>query len=102
MKQYINFFLTIGLWVLAVVLWATGTFPWLCVALIALHFVELITVGYRTGRKANKPVIVSVIMCMLFGFFWWLPLMKSMKKDDLTDADFIEDGLEPWREALPK
>lgn len=99
MKRLINYFITTLLWILSIVLWAKGVFPWLCIALLALHFAELIMIGYRTGRTMHRTPITSIVMCMLFGFFWWLPLRRDMKADEFTDDDFIEDGLEPWRES---
>ena len=39
-------------------------------------------------------------MCLLFGYLWWLPIRKKMKEDDLTEADFVEDGQQPWREKV--
>lgn len=36
---------------------------------------------------------------MLFGYNWWLPLRRDMKADEFTEDDFMEDGLEPWRES---
>ena len=73
-------------------------FPWLFAALFLLHFAELLLIGYRNGAIMNKTPAQSIALCLLFGFNWWLPLRRTMKADDLTDKDFIEDGLEPWRE----
>lgn len=98
MKQLLQYFLVILLWIAAIVLWATGVTPWLFVAQLALHFAELLIIGYRTGRGFGVSVMRSIVMCLLFGYIWWLPIRKSMKADDLSDSDFIEDGAEPWRE----
>ena len=68
-----------------------------------LHFVELNVIGYRTGRAMHRTPATCILMCMLFGFFWWLPLRREMQADEITEAHFIEDGLEPWRESqIPK
>ena len=98
MKQLIGYFITLLLWILSIILWAVEAFPWLFAALFLLHFAELLLIGYRTGKTMNKTPAQSIAMCLLFGFNWWLPLRRTMKADDLTDADFIEDGHEPWRE----
>ncbi len=98
MKQLIGYFITILLWILSIIVWAAAAFPWLFAALFLLHFAELILIGYRTGAIMNKTPAQSIAMCLLFGFNWWLPLRRTMKADDLTDEDFIEDNLEPWRE----
>ncbi|MBB6215866.1 hypothetical protein HNQ80_001957 [Anaerosolibacter carboniphilus] len=89
MKQWINYFLNIILWIISVILWVTG-FPYLCWFLLGLHFVELVVVGWRTGRTFGVPPLVSVIMCMIYGYNWWLPLRKKIKEDTLTDVDFYE------------
>jgi len=99
LKKLINYFITLLLWILSIVLWATGVFPWLCIGLLVLHFTELIVIGYRTGRAMNRTPATSIVMCMLFGFIWWLPLRRDMKADEFTEDDFMEDGLEPWRES---
>ncbi len=98
MKQLFSYVVTIVLWIIAVVLLATGTFPWLFVALLTLHLTELLFIGYRTGRAMGKTPLNCLAMCMLFGYLWWLPLRRDMKADEYTEEDFIEDGLEPWRE----
>jgi hypothetical protein len=58
------------LWILSIVLWTTGVFPWLCIGLLVLHFTELIVIGYRTGRAMNRTPAISIVMCMLFGYNW--------------------------------
>ena len=29
------------------------------------------------------------LSCLCFGFLWWLPLKRQMKKETFTDADFV-------------
>ena len=99
MKNLINYFITILLWILSIVLWAIGVFPWLCIGLLVLHFTELTVIGYRTGRAMNRTPATSIVMCMLFGYNWWLPLRRDMESDEFMEDDFMEDGLEPWRES---
>ncbi len=100
MKQIINYLIVIILWIVGFILAYTGKSAWLIIALITLHFLELITIGFRTGRKYGLGVLHSIAMCMLFGIVWWLPLRKTMEDDEYSDADFFEDGSEPWREAF--
>lgn len=90
MKQVINYLLTIILWGIAVVLWATGIFPYLCWFLLALHLAELLAVGWRTGKTVGVPGVKIIIMGMLFGIFWWRPLHRQIKEETFTDADFCE------------
>lgn len=98
MKQLFQYFLVLLLWIAAIVLWATGVTFWLFVALAALHTAELLIVGFRTGREFGVPAVRSIVMCLLFGYVWWLPIRRKMKADELNETDFIEDGEEPWRE----
>jgi hypothetical protein len=100
MKQLVFYFITIVLWIFGLMLAFTEKSPWLLMGLAALHFVELITIGFYTGRKYGEGIGTCIIMCMLFGFVWWAPLRKTMSEDELTDADFVEDDKEPWREAF--
>lgn len=97
MKQLLAYIVAILIWIAAAVLWAAGI-PWLFAAFLILHLAELLLVGFRTGRKYGLGAAHSIAMCMLFGFLWWLPLLRAMRADELTDADFAEDGAEPWRE----
>ena len=92
MKTIINYALTLLLWIAAIVLWAALSFPYLFIFLLALHFVELIIVGFKTGQKYGVSAGKSILMCMLFGFNWWLPLRKQMKRETFTDLDFVREG----------
>jgi cytochrome c biogenesis protein CcdA len=100
MKQLLRYFLVILLWIAAVVLWAAGVTFWVFVAIATLHAAELLIIGFRTGREYGVPAVRSIILCLLFGYVWWLPIRKTMKSEDFTAADFIEDGEEPWREQV--
>lgn len=100
MKQLLQYFLVILLWIAAVLLWSAGVTFWMFVAIVVLHTAELLIIGFRTGREYGVPAVRSIILCMLFGYVWWLPIRKKMKADELDDADFVEDGAEPWREQV--
>ena len=77
--QVAGYTLTVGLWLAAIFLAWHAAWPWLLLALFALHLAELVTVGYRTGRAGNVSGAKSILLCMLFGFLWWLPLKKRIK-----------------------
>ncbi len=98
MKQLLQYVLAILLWIAGIVLWAAGVTFWLFGALLILHVTELLAIGYRTGQKFGVPAGRTIVLCLLFGYLWWLPIRKRMKADEFTEADFIEDGREPWRE----
>lgn len=100
MKTVINYVLTLLLWIVAIVLWSALSFPYLFLFLLALHSLELIIIGYRTGKECGINAGTAILMCLLYGYNWWLPLRKQMKEDELTEADFIDDGKEEWREAF--
>ncbi|NLL62813.1 MAG: hypothetical protein GX241_01010 [Ruminococcaceae bacterium] len=53
------------------------------------HIIELAVIGLETGRKYGKSIPESVVLCMTFGFTWWLPLILKMKSETFTDADFV-------------
>jgi hypothetical protein len=92
MKTIINYAITMLLWIVAIVLWAEWNIPYLCWLLLVLHFIELIVVGFRTGRQYGVGAGKSIFLCLLYGYTWWLPLRKQMKAETFTDVDFIREG----------
>ena len=100
MKQLLQYVEVLLLWIAAIVLWATGVTFWLFVALAALHTAELLIIGFRTGREYGISASRSIMMCLMFGYIWWLPIKRKMKADEYNEQDFIEDGKEPWREQV--
>ena len=76
--QLAGYTLTVGLWLAAIFLAWRAAWPWLFLALFALHLFELVTVGRRTGRAGNVSGAKSILMCMLFGFLWWLPIQRQL------------------------
>ena len=100
MKQLLSYFNVILLWIAGVVLWATGVTFWLFGGLAILHTLEFFIIGYRTGKQYGTPILRTIVLCLLFGYIWWLPLRRRMQADEFTDADFVEDGKEPWREQV--
>jgi len=82
MNQMVSYIGTIILWIVSIVLLVTGTFTYLFIGLVLLHFIELIFIGYKTGRSFGQSAIKSICMCMLFGIIWWSPLKQMIKEDD--------------------
>ena len=37
------------------------------------------TKGISIGTKAGKSKVHSIIMTLIFGFTWWLPVQKEME-----------------------
>ena len=91
MKQIFRYAITLLLWIISIVLFINGTFPYLFWLLVLLHFFELITVGFKTGKQFGVSSVRSIIMCMLFGYNWWLPLRKQMKAETFSTADFVRE-----------
>ncbi|MEN6636712.1 MAG: DUF362 domain-containing protein [Clostridiaceae bacterium] len=79
--QIAGYSITILLWIGAILLSILSGWHWLVFGLLALHFVELILIGYQTGRKTGVPFWKILSGCMLFGFIWWLPLQRQLKYD---------------------
>ncbi|MEE3312500.1 MAG: hypothetical protein VZR30_07745, partial [Acutalibacteraceae bacterium] len=50
---------------------------------------ETLNIGLKVGREFGKKDSVSIASCLCFGFLWWLPLKRQMKKETFTDADFV-------------
>ena len=87
-KQLFGYALTLLLWIAACLMAKINAFPWLLIALAALHALELALIGYRTGKANGVAGWKRVVMCMLFGFIWWLPYRKQMK----LYSDIIEES----------
>jgi hypothetical protein len=92
MRRIINYAITLVLWIVAILLWAVWKIPYLCWLLLVMHFIELIVVGFKTGRQYGVNAGKSTLLCMLYGYTWWLPLRKQMKVETFKDADFIREG----------
>ncbi len=73
MKWY-WYIIMILIWTLAVILQLSYSWWYLLVLLILLNLVEYLLVGIWFGRKAGKNTWLNLIMCLFFGFVWWIPL----------------------------
>ena len=89
MLQLLSFIACIGLWIGSTLLTIMKKNPFMALFLFGLHFFELITIGLKTGREYGKKVPETIASCLCFGFLWWLPLRRQMKKETFTDADFV-------------
>ncbi len=92
MRTVINYAITLLLWLVAFIVWSALSFPYLFYFLLVLHFVELIVIGFRTGKEYGVSAGKSILLCMLFGYSWWLPLRRQMKDETFSDADFVREG----------
>lgn len=71
--EYVDYALVILLYIIGAVMTILGM-PWLTLGIFALHLFETITIGIGLGRRAGEGIIYSIVMCMMFGFTWWIPL----------------------------
>ncbi len=89
--QLVGYTLTVLIWIGAVLLTCLADWPWLFISLLALHLIELFVIGWRVGRENGVSGLKSVLMCLLFGFIWWLPWRKQTKAS-MPEADKITVG----------
>ena len=86
-----GYILTVLIWIGAILLGCLAYWPWLFIALLAVHLIELFVIGWRTGRQNGVAGLKSVLMCLLFGFIWWLPWRKQTKSS-VPEPDKITMG----------
>lgn len=84
MKWY-WYIITILIWALAVILQLSYFWWYLLVLMILLNLTEYLLVGIWFGRKAGKNTWLNLIMCLSFGFVWWLPLRNMTKAGDMSE-----------------
>jgi len=71
--------IVILVWIAAIYLGATKGLWHILFAILALHIVEVFVKGLPIGKKAEKSVIYSILMTLIFGFTWWLPLQRELE-----------------------
>ena len=89
MVAVLSYLACIGLWIGGTLLMIIKKNPFVVLVLFLLHLQELLTIGLKTGREFGKKDSVSIASCLCFGFLWWLPLKRQMKKETFTDEDFV-------------
>ena len=78
-RQIAGYSVAILLWIGAILLAVFSGQLWLLIGLLLLHLLELLFIGFKTGRKTGIPAWKAIAFCMLFGFLWWLPLQRQLK-----------------------
>lgn len=76
------------LWIGSMILTIVKKNPIGIAILAIMHGAEAVLIGIKTGLKYGKKLPYSLVMCMTFGFTWWLPLKKQMDAETFTDKDF--------------
>lgn len=67
----------LGLWVLGGALTLVG-FPWVVLAILAMHIPETIFIGIPTGKQNGNSLADSIALCMTYGFLWWMPVKHKL------------------------
>jgi len=67
------------LWLLAIALGVVDSLWLPCSLIFSIHFVEVFVKGIPVGRKAGLGIGRSILLTLVFGFTWWLPLERRIK-----------------------
>ena len=89
MIQAVQYLICGILWIGSSILTIVKKNPIGIIFLTLLHGAEAVLIGVKTGLEYGKKLPYSIVMCMTFGFTWWLPLKQQMKAETFTDDDFI-------------
>lgn len=76
------------LWIASSILTIVKKNPIGIIILTLMHGTELFLIGLKTGLKYGKKLPYCIVMCMTFGFTWWLPLKQQINAETFTDKDF--------------
>lgn len=49
------------------------------IALFALHLTEYFVIGRKTGKEFGYSPLKTIVLCLSFGFTWWLPVRTEGK-----------------------
>lgn len=77
--EKLNYALVLALWAVGGALTLVG-FPWIVLAILAMHIPETIFIGIPTGKKNGNTLADSVALCMTYGFLWWMPVKHKMNQ----------------------
>jgi hypothetical protein len=72
--------IVIALWIGAIVLGAVFEFWYVAIGAVVIHVLELPFAGIPIGRRAGEPLPRSVVMTLVFGFTWWLPILRRSRR----------------------
>lgn len=89
MKQVLYYAIVLIIWIIVIITWIIWNFPIPFLVVILIHVIESIFIGISTGRRIDSGTGKSLAMCMVFGVAWWFPLVRKMKAETFTDADFL-------------
>ena len=67
----------LALYAASIALWTLTGFFYLFAVLLALHVSEYFIIGGKIGEQAGISKGKSFLLCLAFGFTWWLPIKKA-------------------------
>ena len=68
------------LYAASIALWILSGFFYLFTALLVLHVSEYFIIGGKIGEQASLSKWKAFLLCLAFGFTWWLPLKKEQEQ----------------------
>ncbi len=89
MLQAVQYLVCGILWIAGSILTIVKKNPIGIIILSLIHSTEAALIGIKTGLAYGKNLPYSLVMCMTFGFTWWLPLLRQMREETFTEEDFI-------------
>ncbi|MGM0431409.1 MAG: hypothetical protein ACQEQU_01705 [Spirochaetota bacterium] len=78
MKWY-AYVIMILLWAVAIIVQISWSWWYLLVLLLAVNVLEYLFVGLWVGKKTGTNPWGNFLMCLVFGFVWWLPLRRAVR-----------------------
>lgn len=68
----------VALWLLAFSLGVLWSVWWVPISIAVIHLLEFVTIGLHVGRRFGRSLTYTAVMTGVFGFVWWLPLIRSI------------------------
>jgi len=79
MKNKILMAGSISLYAAGIALWIWKGNPILFAVILALHCSEYFITARKIAAKAGVAQGKAFLLCLLFGFTWWLPIKKAQE-----------------------
>lgn len=76
MKWY-AYVIMILLWVVAVIVQISWSWWYLLVFLLAANLLQFLFFGLWYGRRNGVNLYLNILMNLIFGFVWWIPLKRK-------------------------
>jgi hypothetical protein len=67
-------------WIITLALWAWQGWWFLPALILALHIVEVFLKGIPIGKKAGIKTSQAVLLTLIYGYAWWIPVQKALAK----------------------